>query len=98
MMKRVVLLSMALALAGAPRVHTGAYLNEFAVSVPNASRVHAELIERGVLAGLPLATWFPGDPALEDALLVCTTELTTSDEIAHFAAELAAVLNGVKAA
>jgi glycine dehydrogenase subunit 1 len=91
-------LEQALALAGAPRVHTGAYLNEFAVNVPNAARVHAELIERGVLAGFALATWFPDDPALEDALLVCTTELTTSDEIALFAAELAAVLNGVKAA
>jgi glycine dehydrogenase subunit 1 len=88
----------ALALAGAPRVHTGAYLNEFAVKVPNAARVHADLLERGVLAGLPLATWFPEDPAMDDALLVCATELTTSDEIAHFAAELAAALNGVKAA
>ena len=91
-------LEQALALAGAPRVHTGAYLNEFAVKVPNAALVHAELIERGVLAGLPLAPWFPDDPALEDALLVCTTELSTSDEIAHFAAELAEVINGAKAA
>lgn len=91
-------LEQALALAGAPRVHTGAYLNEFAVKVPAARRVHAELIERGVLAGLPLANWFPDDPAMEDALLVCTTELTTSDEIAFFAAELAAAMSGVRAA
>jgi glycine cleavage system P protein (glycine dehydrogenase) subunit 1 len=78
-------LERALAAAGAPRVHAGAYLNEFAVAVPEASRVHAALLDRGVLAGLPLARWYPDDGRLRDALLVCATEVTTSDEIDRFA-------------
>jgi len=81
-------LETALADAGAPRVHSGAYLNEFAVSVPDAERVHAALLERDVLAGLPLARWYPDDAALRDALLVCTTEVTTSEDIARFAEAL----------
>jgi glycine cleavage system P protein (glycine dehydrogenase) subunit 1 len=78
-------LERALAAAGAPRVHAGAYLNEFVVAVPEAPRVHAALLDRGVLAGLPLARWYPDDGRLRDALLVCATEVTTSDEIDRFA-------------
>ena len=78
-------LERALAAAGAPRVHGGAFLNEFAVSVPDAQRVHAALLDRGVLAGLPLGRWYPDDPRLRDALLVCATEVTTSEEITRFA-------------
>ena len=84
-------LERALAAAGAPRVHDGPYLNEFCVRVPDAERVHAALVERGILAGLPLARWFPGDPMLRDALLVCATELTTPDGIARFAEALRGV-------
>ena len=87
----------ALAAAGAPRVHAGPYLNEFAVRVPNARRVHAALLDRGILAGLPLADWFPDDPVLRDALLVCATEVTRAEEIAAFAAALAEVMAGVGA-
>jgi glycine cleavage system P protein (glycine dehydrogenase) subunit 1 len=81
-------LELALADAGAPRVHSAAYLNEFAVRVADAPRVHRRLLERGILAGLPLAEWHPHDPVLGDALLVCATEVTTSDEIALFAGAL----------
>ncbi len=81
-------LERALAAAGAPRVHSGPYLNEFAVHVPDALRVHAALLERGILAGLPLATWYPDDRVLREALLVCATELTQPAEIAAFAAAL----------
>jgi glycine dehydrogenase subunit 1 len=52
--------------------------------------VHARLLERGVLAGLPLARWYPDDPALRDALLVCATEVTTDADIDRFASALAA--------
>jgi len=85
-------LEQALAAAGAARVHSGAYLNEFAVHVPDAARVHAALLEREILAGLPLADWYPDDPQLRDALLVCATEVTTSDDIDRFAAALREVL------
>jgi glycine dehydrogenase subunit 1 len=81
-------LEAALAAAGAPRLHSAPYLNEFAVVVPEAERVHAALLERGVLAGLPLARWYPRDERLRDALLVCATEVTTSEEITRFATAL----------
>jgi glycine dehydrogenase subunit 1 len=78
-------LEQVLGAAGAPRVHSGTYLNEFAVRVRDARKAHAALLERGILAGLPLADWYPDDPALADALLVCATEVTTSDDIKKFA-------------
>jgi glycine dehydrogenase subunit 1 len=87
-------LETALAEAGAPRLHAGPYLNEFAVRVPEAQAVHARLLDRGVLAGLPLARVLPADPSLADALLVCATEVTTSEEIAAFAAALGDELAG----
>jgi len=60
--------------------------------VPDAQRVHDALLERGVLAGLPLGRWFPDDLALRDALLVCATEVTTDAEIDRFGATLREVL------
>jgi glycine dehydrogenase subunit 1 len=87
-------LESALAAAGAPRTHSGPYLNEFAVRVPAAREVHSRLIERGILAGLPLARVLPDEPSLADALLVCATEITTSQEIAAFAAALGDELAG----
>ena len=82
-----------LARAGAPRIHQGPYLNEFAIRVPDAVAVHRRLLDRGVLAGIPLAELEPDDPALVDALLVCATEVTRSDEIERFATALAAELS-----
>ena len=78
-------LEAALAAVGAPRLHPGPYLNEFAVRVPDAPAVHRRLLEHGVLAGLVLADAMPDDPSLADGLLVCATEVTTRDEIARFA-------------
>ena len=74
-------LEVALAEAGFERIHAAPYLNEFATRVPDAASVHARLLDEGVLAGLPLARWSPDDPDLADALLVCTTELTTDEDI-----------------
>jgi glycine dehydrogenase subunit 1 len=85
---RAARLESALAGVGAPRVHPGPYLNEFAVRVPDAARVHRALLDRGVLAGLVLGEVMPGEPGLEDALLVCATEVTTDAEIDRFAAAL----------
>jgi glycine dehydrogenase subunit 1 len=88
-------LETALAAAGAPRIHAGPYLNEFAVRVPDARSVHRRLIDRGVLAGLALADVLPDEPSLADGLLVCATEVTTDDEIALFASALAEELSSV---
>jgi glycine dehydrogenase subunit 1 len=82
---RAARLESALAAVGAPRIHSGPYLNEFAVRVPDARAVHRRLIDRGVLAGLVLADVLPDEPSLADGLLVCATEITTDDEIALFA-------------
>jgi glycine dehydrogenase subunit 1 len=78
-----------LAAVGLPRVHSAPYLNEFAVRVPGAASVHASLLDEGILAGLPLATWYPDDPVLADALLLAATELTTDEDIARLADALA---------
>ena len=88
-------LEAALAAAGAPRLHPGPYLNEFAVLVPKAAAVHVRLLQRGILAGLPLARVVPDDPSLTDALLVCATEVTTPQEIGAFATALGGELAGV---
>ena len=86
-------LESALDAAGAPRLHSAPYLNEFCVRVPGAERVHAALLDRGILAGLPMARWFPHDEVLRDALLVCATEITTDEEIDRFAGALREVLS-----
>ena len=80
----------ALAQVGVRRVHDGAYLNEFAIRVPDALAVNAALLDEGVLAGLPLARWYPDDLELADALLVCATEVTTDADIERFVSALAA--------
>ena len=87
-------LEAALAAAGAPRLHPGVYLNEFAVRVPDARSVHAGLLDRGILAGIPLADLLPDDPAGAEGLLVCATEVTTPAEITAFADALRAELAG----
>ena len=78
----------ALAARGVERVHAAPYLNEFAVRVPDASAVHARLLDAGILAGLPLAHWYPDDPDLAEALLLATTELTSDEDIERLAAAL----------
>ena len=89
-------LESALAAVGARRVHPGAYLNEFAVHVPNAAAVHAKLLDRGVLAGLVLAEAVPDEPSLADALLVCATEVNSSEDVRTFARELGAILGSTR--
>jgi glycine dehydrogenase subunit 1 len=87
-------LEAALVAVGATRLHPGPYLNEFAVRVPDAPAVHARLVGRGILAGVPLARLLPDDPTLADGLLVCATEVTTPEEIAAFAVALGDELAG----
>jgi glycine dehydrogenase subunit 1 len=87
-------LEIALAGAGAPRIHQGPYLNEFVVRAPGARRIHRQQLERGILAGLALADVLPDEPSLSDGLLVCATEVTTPEEIEMFAGALGELLAG----
>jgi glycine dehydrogenase subunit 1 len=50
----------------------GPYFNEFVLALPDARRRWQHALAEGVVAGLPLGDWYP---ELEDALLVCATEL-----------------------
>ena len=87
-------LEAALAAAGAPRLHAAPYLNELVVRVPDAPAVHARLLDRGVLAGIPTALLIPDEAALADGLLVCCTEVTTAADIDRFAIALRTELAG----
>jgi glycine dehydrogenase subunit 1 len=64
----------------AERRFSGSYFSEVTMRVPDAARRHADLAERGIVAGyLPERD----DAALGDTLLLAATELTTDDEIAR---------------
>ena len=62
------------------RRFSGPYFAEVAITVPEAARRHAELAERGIVAGYPLER---DEPALRDTLLLAATELTTDDDVAR---------------
>ena len=59
-----------------------------------ARDVHRRLLERGVLAGLVLADAMPDEPSVADGLLVCATEVTTTEDIRRFADAMGEVLAG----
>jgi len=65
--------ALAARLAGVGGLRFGApFFNEFVLALPDARRRWQRACERGVLAGIPLGDWYP---ELEDALLLCATEL-----------------------
>ena len=72
--------------AGAEPVFSAPFFNEFAVRLRDARRRHEKALERGVLAGVPLGRWYP---ELDDALLVCSTEIHSAADIEKLAEALA---------
>jgi glycine dehydrogenase subunit 1 len=60
------------------RRFAGAYFSEVAIELPDANRRHAQLIEQGIVAGLPLGRDYP---ELPDTLLLAATELTSDTDI-----------------
>lgn len=76
--------------AGGSLKFGGKVFGEFVLSLPkNAASVRDSLLEKGILAGLPLGTYYPG---MENDLLVAVTEVRTKAQIDRFAEELKAVL------
>ena len=65
------------------------YLNEFAVRVPDARARSTPAARPRRARRHPARRLVPDEPALPDALLVCATEVTTTDEIERFAARRA---------
>ncbi len=57
---------------GAELVFSAPFFNEVAVRLSDARRRHERALARGVLAGVPLGTWYDD---LDDVLLVCATEI-----------------------
>ncbi|MFP4648360.1 MAG: aminomethyl-transferring glycine dehydrogenase subunit GcvPA [Halorhodospira sp.] len=78
------------AIDGVERLFDGPFFHEVPLRLPiSAQEVLPALAERGVLGGFDLSQEFP---EWGPALLVCSTETRTSDEIDHFAAALAETL------
>jgi glycine dehydrogenase subunit 1 len=80
----------ALTAAGAKLKFSGKVFGEFVLELPkNAVEVRDRLLEKSILAGLPLGEYYP---EMDDCLLVAVTEIRTRAEIDRFASELSAVL------
>jgi glycine dehydrogenase subunit 1 len=61
--------------AGVDRVFSGPIFNEQVFDVGDAEAVVAKLAKRGIVAGAPLARWYPDLPGAKGALLCVATEL-----------------------
>jgi glycine dehydrogenase subunit 1 len=84
-LERAALLSEAMARAGCPRVFSGPTFNEAVYDVGDAEAVVARLAKRGIVAGAPLARWYPELPKAKGALLCVATELHSPELVELFA-------------
>jgi glycine dehydrogenase subunit 1 len=76
--------------AGGKLKFTGKVFGEFVLSLPkNATEVRDALLKKGILAGLPLGSYYQG---MDNDLLVAVTEVRSKDQIDHFAQSLKEVL------
>ena len=67
------------------RFQAGTY-NEFVLECPGpAQKLHAQLLEAGIVAGLPLGHFYP---ELENCLLLCATEMNSLESLDCFADQL----------
>jgi glycine dehydrogenase subunit 1 len=71
--------------AGFAPVFGGPVFNEQAFDVGDAEAVVTRLAKRGIVAGAPLARWYPDLPRAKGALLCVATELHTPELIELFA-------------
>ncbi|NVK36086.1 MAG: aminomethyl-transferring glycine dehydrogenase subunit GcvPA [Rhodobacteraceae bacterium] len=70
-----------------------AYFNEFTLKLSKpADAVVEALVEKGILAGVPVSRLEPGKPELENLLVVASTEVNTDEDRAALVAGLKEVL------
>jgi len=70
-----------------------AFFNEFTLRLPIEARpVVRTLAEQRILAGVSLGRLYPGEPELENGLVVAVTETTTEEDVETFASALQEVL------
>jgi glycine dehydrogenase subunit 1 len=68
----------------------GPTFNEFTIRLPKrAEDVVASLLQRGIAAGVPVGSYYPGE---ENSVVVTVTEKRTKGEIALLARELEGAL------
>jgi len=84
-LERARLLREALGRAGCEPIFSGPTFNEAAFDVGDAEAVVARLAKRGLVAGAPLARWYPDLPRAKGALLCVATELHSPELIDLFA-------------
>lgn len=78
------------AVRGVTIPHGGPTFNEFTIRLPKrADDVVASLLQRGIAAGVPLGSYYPGE---ENSVVVTVTEKRTKGEIALLARELEGAL------
>jgi glycine dehydrogenase subunit 1 len=75
----------AMARAGIETVFSGPVFNEQVFDVGDAEAVVARLAKKGIVAGAPLARWYPEHPRAKGALLCVATELHSEELIELFA-------------
>jgi glycine dehydrogenase subunit 1 len=79
------------ALAAIPGVEVlnKTFFNEMTIRVTQpAASVVERLAKRGILAGVPASRLLPGDPEVENLIILAATELTTDTDIAALSAAL----------
>jgi len=82
-------------LAGLPGVTllTDAFFNEFTIRVPGrAATVIDQLVDRGVLGGVPVSRLEPSVATLDDLIVVAATEVNTESDRAAFVQALGEVI------
>ncbi|HET8538918.1 MAG TPA: aminomethyl-transferring glycine dehydrogenase subunit GcvPA [Anaeromyxobacter sp.] len=84
-LERAALLREAMARAGCAPVFSGPTFNEAVYDVGDAEAVVTRLAKRGIVAGAPLARWYPDLPRAKGALLCVATELHSPELIELFA-------------
>ena len=73
--------------------YTAPFFNEFVMELPaDPDEVNHRLLSRGIVGGLPLGRYFPGDATLKNASLFCVTEMNPREEIEKLAVALGEVL------